>query len=235
MDCKTVQSKLRAQADQSVAEHSRRFFKTGPGEYGEGDRFLGLRVPLQRKIARSHQTLPMEETERLLQSEFHEERLTALFILVYKFEKGGNQKREAIYRCYLRNLEQVNNWDLVDSSAPKIMGPYLEQRDRSILYRLAKSNNLWRRRIAMISCMHFIRKGDFEDALNIARILRDDTHDLIQKAVGWMLREIGHIDIKVEEQFLKENRYRELPRTLLRYAIEKFPEEKRQAYLSGNM
>ncbi len=233
MNHQTVQKKLRDKADKERAEHSERFFKTGKGEYGEGDKFLGLRVPEQRKIARSHKQLPLEEVEKLLQSEYHEERLTALIILTYKFEGSDPQLQEDIFECYMDNLESVNNWDLVDLSAPKIVGPYLEHRDRNILYDLAKSENLWERRIAMISCLYFIKQGDFKDSLNIAQILLNDEHDLIHKAVGWMLREIGKIDLESEEQFLQSNNYSKIPRTMLRYAIEKFPEEKRQAYLKG--
>lgn len=235
MTHETVQNELRSQGNKNIAEHSQRFFKTGTGEYGEGDRFLGLRVPRQRKIARAYKKLPLPEVEQLLQSEYHEERLTALFILAYKFEKADRQLRKKIYQSYLDNMEQVNNWDLVDSSAPKIMGPYLEQRDRSILYELAEADNLWKRRIAMMSCLYFIKQGDFNDALQIAQKLLHDEHDLIHKAVGWMLREIGNINIEVEETFLQSNNYREMPRTMLRYAIEKFPDRKRQAYLKGTI
>lgn len=235
MTHKDVQKALRKLADQEIAEHSKRFFKTGRGEYGEGDEFHGIRVPEQRKIARKFRELPLAETEKLLRSEYHEERLTALFILVDAFERGGEAERKAIFELYLQHTEQINNWDLVDSSAPKILGPWLEDKDRDILYKLARSKLLWERRIAMMTCLPFIRSNsDFEDALNIAGILLDDDHDLIHKAVGWMLREIGNISLETEEQFLAEH-YRKMPRTMLRYAIEKFPEKKRKAYLEGTV
>lgn len=229
-----VQRALRQIADGEIAKHSQRFFKTGPGEYGEGDKFHGIRVPEQRKIARKFKQLPLKETAKLLRSEYHEERLTALFILVLAFEKGDESEREAIYKLYLEHTEHINNWDLVDSSAHKIIGPWLEQGDREILYRLARSNLLWERRIAMMTCLHFIKQEDFTDALNIAEILLDDDHDLIHKAAGWMLREIGNISLETEDRFLKVH-YRRMPRTMLRYAIEKFPEKKRKAYLEGDV
>lgn len=232
MDHKEVQKELRANKDEKRATHSQRFFKTGEGEYGEGDKFLGLRVPTQRRIARKYKKLPLEEVTPLLHSDYHEERLTALFILTYQFEKSDSKQKEAIYHFYMENLDFVNSWDLVDSSAPKIVGAFLENKECSILYELARSSDLWRRRVAMISCMYFIKQNQYEDALNIAEILLDDDQDLIHKAVGWMLREIGNNDMKTEEQFLQEH-YRAMPRTMLRYAIEKFPEKKRQAYLNG--
>jgi len=220
-------------ADPDIAEHSRRFFKTGTGEYGEGDKFLGIRVPEQRIIAKKYWKLPLREVEQLLQSEFHEERLTALFILVRAFERGDEITREKIVELYLRNTGHINNWDLVDGSAPKILGPWLETREnRDLLYELARSGNLWKRRIALLSCLHFIRNGDFSDALNIAELLLDDDEDLIHKASGWMLREIGKVSMEAEERFLQKH-YRRMPRTMLRSAIEKFPEKKRKAYLDG--
>ncbi|MDR8393316.1 DNA alkylation repair protein [Aliifodinibius sp. S!AR15-10] len=232
MDYTSVQKKLREQADEEIATHSKRFFKTGKGQYGEGDKFLGIRVPVQRKVAKSHKELPLQGVEKLLQSEYHEERLTAVFILTYKFEKGDEELREKVYHYYMENIGMINNWDLVDSSAPKIVGPHLENRDRSVLYDLAGSDNLWSRRIAIMSCMHFINQGDFSDAQNIAELLLHNEHDLIHKAVGWALREIGNKDMAAEEKFLKSH-YQQMPRTMLRYAIEKFPEQKRKAYLKG--
>jgi len=214
------------------AEHSLRFFRTGPGEYGEGDQFIGVTVPEQRKIARRYRDLPISEVSILLKHPIHECRLTALFILTDRFKRGSDQEKETIAELYLQNTRYVNNWDLVDSSAHFILGPWLETRDRSLLDQLAASSPLWDQRIAMLACYHYIRHNDFTDALRIADALVNHPHDLIHKAVGWMLREVGNRDISVEERFLIP-RYRTMPRTMLRYAIEKFPEERRKAYLAG--
>lgn len=214
------------------AEHSLRFFRTGPGEYGEGDQFIGVTVPEQRKVARRYRDLPITEVSILLKHPIHECRLTALFILTDRFKRGSDQEKETIAELYLQNTRYVNNWDLVDSSAHFILGPWLETRDRSFLDQLAASSRLWDQRIAMLACYHYIRHNDFTDALRIADALVNHPHDLIHKAVGWMLREVGNRDISVEERFLIP-RYRTMPRTMLRYAIEKFPEERRKAYLAG--
>ena len=227
-----IQQTLAGLGDPDIAEHSQRFFKTGPGEYGEGDLFRGIRVPVQRKVAKQFKHADLETTEALLHSEYHEDRLVALFILVEKYKKGDNATRQTIYDLYLNNTDWVNNWDLVDSSAHQIVGMHLEGRDRSILYKLAKSDSIWERRIAMIATYRFIKQDDFEDALNIAELLLQDEEDLIHKAVGWMLREVGNRNFDLEDGFLAEH-YREMPRTMLRYAIEKFPEKRRQAYLKG--
>lgn len=232
MTAMDAQNELRSLANPQIAAQSRRFFKTGPGAYGEGDKFLGVRVPEQRKIARKYKSISLIETEQLLQSRFHEERLTALFILEQKFRNASPQEQSDIYHSYLSNVEYINNWDLVDSSAPKIMGAYLENTSRDILHELATSNNLWKRRIAIMATLHFIRKGEFNDTLAIADLLLNDSHDLIHKATGWMLREIGKKDQKLLEEFLKPRNHI-MPRTMLRYAIEKLPENKRQAYLDG--
>lgn len=226
--------KLEALGDPEKARQSARFFKTGPGQYGEGDRFLGISVPDQRKVARAFKELSLSEIETLLKNEFHEIRLTTLFLMVLKIKKGNEAVLEQIAQLYLRNLRFINNWDLVDSSAHLILGPYLQNRDRSILYELSRSKDLWERRIAMISCYHYIRENDFEDALKIAEILVEDEHDLIQKATGWMLREIGNRDLPAEEAFLKKH-YQTMPRTMLRYAIEKFEEPLRLRYLQGQI
>lgn len=231
MDHQDVRNALHSVADDKIARHSRKFFKTGEGEYGEGDKFLGIRVPEQRKVASKYKDLSLSETLKLLHSDFHEERLTALFILIHQYEKGDDSDRKTICRLYLDNTAYINNWDLVDSSAYKILGHFLETHDRKILYKLAQSDLIWERRIAMMACLHFIKNEDFEDALKIAEILLNDTHDLIQKAVGWMLREIGNRDRDQEESFLREYAHK-MPRTTLRYAIEKFPEPLRQEYLS---
>ena len=207
------------------------FFKTGKGEYGEGDIFLGISVPEQRKVAKRYLDLPLSDLQELLSSKIHEHRLTALLILVSKYGKTNNSGKEEIFRFYLKNTENINNWDLVDLSAPKIIGDYLFNKDTSILFKLAKSDNLWERRIAILSTFKFIRNNDFEDALSISELLLHDEHDLIHKAVGWMLREIGKRDQEIEERFLSKY-YMQMPRTMLRYAIEKFDENKRKFYLT---
>jgi len=207
------------------------FFKTGKGQYGEGDTFLGIPVPQQRKVAKRHIDLPLNDLQKLLSSKIHEHRLTALLILIAKYGKADCSGKDKIFRFYLKNIENVNNWDLVDLSAPKIVGDYLLNRDTAILVKLAKSNNLWERRIAILSTFKLIRTNNFEVALNISELLLHDEHDLIHKAVGWMLREIGKRNQEIEERFL--NKYSiQMPRTMLRYAIEKFDENKRKFYLT---
>ena len=208
-----------------------KFFKTGKGEYGEGDVFLGIVVPNQRKIAKDFSQLDLGKIEKLLNSKIHEHRLTGLFILIDRYKKSKDKKTE--FDFYVRNIKNINNWDLVDLSAPNIIGNFLLDKNRKILYELADSKNLWERRISVLSCFAFIRERDFKDALKIAEILLKDKEDLIHKAVGWMLREIGKRNSSVEEEFLKKH-YKNMPRTMLRYAIEKFPEEKRKMYLSKN-
>ena len=225
-----IQRTLSDLGNPDIAAHSQRFFKTGPGEYGEGDIFRGIRVPVQRKVARQYRHIDLETTIALLHSPYHEDRLVALFILVEKYKKGDEALKEEIYRLYLANTSHINNWDLVDSSAHKIVGPHLDSRDRSILYRLAKSDSLWERRISVMATAYFISKNDFEDTLRLSTILLNDKEDLIHKVVGWMLREIGKRNFELEESFLDQYS-REMPRTMLRYAIEKFPEERRQYYL----
>lgn len=208
-----------------------RFFKTGKGEYGEGDTFLGLTVPQQRKLVILYwRCISLPEIRKLLKSSFHEYRFTALAILVKKYRSGDEKEKDRIAKFYIQNRKGVNNWDLVDSSAPQILGDYLLERDRSILYQYAKSKNLWERRIAMLSTFAFINTKEYKDALAIAKILLHDDHDLIHKAVGWGLREIGKRDQAVEEKFLKKY-YKVIPRTMLRYAIERFDEKKRKFYM----
>ncbi len=214
------------------ARQLQRFFKTKPGEYGEGDIFLGIRVPVLRGLVRQFRSMALKDLERTLQSPFHEMRLLTLFVLVVRSQhplEAGED--ETIFRMYLRNTEYINNWDLVDSSAEHIVGRYLENRERSPLNRLAKSTSLWERRIAAIACFYFIKRNDFTDILRISELLLTDREDLIHKAVGWMLREAGNRNQKAETDFL-DRFCRNMPRTMLRYAIEKFPEEMRQYYLN---
>lgn len=229
-----MRSALRELADTNIASHSARFFKSGKGEYGEGDRFLGIRVPFLRKQVREFRDAPESAVLALLRSPFHEERLFAVLLLADQYRRGDESEKARIYACYMANRAFVNNWDIVDSSAHLIVGPQLEHGDRSVLLELAVSDGLWDRRIAMMSTYHYIKGHDFADALRVARQLRDDEHDLIHKVVGWMLREIGNRDRDVEEGFL-EKHYRKMPRTMLRYAIEKFPETRRKAYLNGTV
>lgn len=221
---------LKKLSNPEIAEHSQRFFKTGAGEYGESDVFLGIRVPNIRETAKKFNCLSLEETEKLLHSTYHEARFCALVILVYTFQKGNEEVQKNIYECYISNTKYINNWDLVDTSAHHIAGPFLYNRDRKLLYTFAKSKNLWERRIAIMSTLHFIRQDDFADTLSIARLLLKDPHDLIHKADGWMLREVGNRDHKAEEAFLEQH-IQDMPRTMVRYAIEKFPEAKRKKYL----
>ncbi len=217
-----------------IARHSQKFFKTGKGEYGEGDRFLGIRVPVLRKLAREYKYLSLTDTSRLLTSEFHEERLLSLLILVSLFARGTQKEKHSVYKVFLGNTRFINNWDLVDSSAQHIVGAYLLTRNRDPIYRLAGSKILWERRISIMSTFHFIKSNQFDDTLNLAIILKHDPEDLIHKAVGWMLREIGNRDLAIEERFLIQH-FQDMPRTMLRYAIEKFPEQKRMAYMKGKI
>ncbi len=229
-----MRAALRQLGDEKIAEHSAGFFKTGKGEYGEGDRFLGIRVPVIRQQVRRFRDAPERAVLAILKSKYHEERLLAVLLLVDRYGRGDAATRQRVFDAYLANREQINNWDLVDSSAHLIVGPQLENRDRGLLYELATADRIWDRRIAMMATYHYIRNDDYEDALQIATLLRDDQHDLIHKVVGWMLREIGKRDRDKEERFLQRH-YRKMPRTMLRYAIEKLPEARRKAYLNGEV
>jgi len=229
-----VISDLQVLKDPKKAADSVRFYQTDKGGYGEGDQFLGIVVPKQRKISRKYKDLSLPELQELLDSQFHECRSVALMILVLQYRKGNPEKHQQIVDLYLKNSKKIDNWDLVDMSAPYILGDWFLDRDRNILYEYAKSENLWQKRIAMLSTYGFIRKNQYEDTIKIAEILLNDKHDLIHKAVGWMLREVGKRDQAEEEKFLKKY-YREMPRTMLRYAIEKFPESIRQKYLKGEI
>lgn len=234
MKANGVVKMLKKLGDPAIADHSRRFFKTGKGEYGEGDRFLGIRVPVIRQQVKYFRDISLDETLVLLRSPLHEVRLFALLMLVQKFSNGDESFRGAIYKTYLSNTRYINNWDLVDSSASAIVGGWLREHDRRPLYRLAKSKNLWERRIAMLATFHFIRHREFDDALAIAELLLNDPEDLMHKAVGWMLREIGNRNVRLEQVFLRQH-YKHMPRTMLRYAIEKFPEKERQRFLAGTI
>lgn len=229
-----ISSELRKLAEPERAKTHQRFFKTGKGEYGEGDMFLGIRVPHIRKLVRKFRGLTLEDTEKLLHSRWHEERLFALLVLVDSYKRDDGKLKEKIYNLYMSSTQWINNWDLVDLSAPHIPGAWLFNRDRKPLYEFAESSDLWKKRIAILSTQHFIRKNDYTDTLAISEKLLQDNHDLIHKAVGWMLREVGKRNLESEEKFLRKH-YMNMPRTMLRYAIEKFPEEKRQKYLKGKI
>ncbi|MEW8325037.1 MAG: DNA alkylation repair protein [Candidatus Thiodiazotropha taylori] len=234
MKAKQLTQKLQSLASTEMAAKSQRFFKTGAGQYGEGDRFLGIRVPILRQQARDFQQMSLTQVLRCLKSAYHEERLCALLILVRKFESGDEKLRERLFRRYLDHTRYINNWDLVDSSAYQIVGAYLLTRERRILYQLASSDSLWERRIAIIATYRFIKEQQYDDTLAIAEMLLMDQQDLIHKAVGWMVREVGNRDRSRAQQFL-DPCYQAMPRTMLRYAIEKFPEPLRQNYLKGEI
>jgi 3-methyladenine DNA glycosylase AlkD len=225
---------LKKKSSKAKSKIYQNFFKTGKGQYGEGDVFLGITVPDSRIIAKKFNSLDIYSINELLDSKIHEERLIALLILVHNYQKGNEEQKYQILNHYLKNTKKINNWDLVDLTADKILGEYLLDKPKDIIYQLARSDNLWEKRISIISTFHFIKNNQFQDTLDIAEILLFDSHDLIHKAVGWMLREVGNRDIKTEEAFLKRH-YKKMPRTMLRYAIEKFPERKRQRYLKGKI
>ena len=228
---KQIKKELNSLASKKDAQILQRFFKTGVGEYGEGDIFLGIRVPIQRQIVKKYWEMDLKDLESLLKTKIHEYRLGALLILVKKFETGDERLKKKIFNLYLKNTKYINNWDLVDLSAPNIVGNYLLDKDRGILYKLAKSKSLWERRISVLACFSFIRNQEAKDILKISQILLKDEHDLIHKAVGWMLRELGkRVDQGLEERFLTKY-YKSMPRTMLRYAIERFSESKRKYYL----
>ena len=218
-------------ANPKQAKLLQRFFKTGKGEYGEGDIFLGIKVPEQRKIAKKYPDLSLKEIQELLLSKIHENRLTSLFVLIEQYKKSDEKGKKEIFGFYLKNTKNINNWDLVDLSAPKIVGDYLLDKNRSILYKLAKSKSLWERRISILSTAAFIWNNEYKDTLKISGILLNDKHDLIHKGVGWMLREVGkRVSQEKEEEFLRKH-YKKMPRTMLRYAIERFSEKKRKFYM----
>lgn len=232
MDAKTAERMLEEHADEKKGKDLQWFFKTGKGQYGQGDIFIGVKVPTTRKIAKQCAKMPLGEIKKLLASPIHEKRLLALLIMVEQFKKSPAPKQEQIFNLYMKSTRFINNWDLVDLSAYHIVGPFLENRPRDVLFEFAQSQLLWERRIAIISTLHYIRQNDFQTTFDISGILLEDKHDLIHKAVGWMLREAGKRDLAAQEVFLAP-RYKTMPRTMLRYAIEKFPEDKRQKYLKG--
>jgi 3-methyladenine DNA glycosylase AlkD len=230
-----IKSELLKHQRPEKAKFHLRFFKTGKGEYGEGDQFLGVSMPNQRKVAKKyHKEISLKEITDLLKSKIHEHRMTGLLFLVYKYEKSNEKEREILFNFYIKNLNAINNWDLVDVTTPNIVGNWLIDKDKDILYTFARSSNLWKRRIAILATFRFIKHNKFDDTLKIAKILLNDKHDLIHKAVGWMLREIGKRDQVLLETFLHKH-YKEMPRTMLRYAIERFEESKRKMYLKGQV
>ena len=231
---KEILKELKSLADAKKAKDLMRFFKTGPGEYGEGDIFRGITMPQLRQIAKRHQDIEIDQTLELLHSKYHEDRMLALIIWTMKFPRSSPSEQKKLYRLYISSSEYINNWDLIDVACPQIVGGYLIDKDRKPLYKLAQSKNLWENRMAVLATFTFIKNGDFADNFAISDILLNHQHDLIHKAVGWMLREIGKRDHKAEEEFLKP-RYNRMPRTMLRYAIEKFEEDKRQKYLKGEI
>ncbi len=231
MKLSDIRKDLKKHSSKAKANVLQGFFKTGKGEYGEGDKFIGVVVPDIRKVALKYQDLGLGEVRKLLRSPIHEERLLALIIMVYKFKKAGSEaQKKVIFKAYLANTKYINNWDLVDLSSHEIVGQYLADKPKKILYNLSKSNSLWERRIAVVSNYSFIRNGHFGDICRISKMLLKDKEDLIHKACGWMLREVGKRDLRALESFLKAH-YKSMPRTMLRYAIELLKEPKRQAYL----
>jgi 3-methyladenine DNA glycosylase AlkD len=227
---------LRDQAIPEKAAFLPKFFQAFPGGYGDGDRFLGVTVPAQRQVAKQFfKEINLDDLSELIQNPYHEVRLTGLIALVYRYQRVKEEyDRQQISDFYLHHLDWVNNWDLVDTSSHAILGHFYWQKDKTLFYHMAGSNGLWRQRVAMVSSYYWIKQGDFEDALSLAEILKNHSHDLMHKAVGWMLREIGNRNFEVEMEFLKKH-YRSMPRTALRYAIEKFPEELRQDFLKGRV
>jgi 3-methyladenine DNA glycosylase AlkD len=234
MNAHNIKQRLQLLADKEKAKILQGFFKTGPGQYGEGDVFLGITVPALRKLAKECTDTSVADAVELLRSSVHEQRVLALFLLVRAFTQGDDAAKAKIYNLYRKNTRYINNWDLVDLSAPNIVGAYFQDKNRKPLYTFAKSRDLWKRRIAILATYAFIKQNDYDDTLRISEHLLRDDHDLIHKAVGWMLREVGKRSLTVEEEFLQLH-YKNMPRTMLRYAIERFPEGKRRKYLNGKV
>ncbi len=230
----SIRKELDQFSNQKIAAHSQKFFKTGKGEYGEGDHFIGVRVPVVRKIAGKYRGITQKDLTRLLISKIHEERLLALIIMVEQYKRADDEQKSTLFRLYIEHTECINNWDLIDTSVHHIIGNYLENKDKTQLHQWAESESLWERRMAIMATFYFIRQGSFDDTFLIAEKLLHDKHDLIHKAVGWMLREVGNRDQEREELFLAKY-YQIMPRTMLRYAIEKFDEMKRKQYLKGEI
>jgi 3-methyladenine DNA glycosylase AlkD len=226
-------SELRSRSDPEKAKSLSRYFKTGPGEYGEGDRFLGLAVPQVRKVAKAHPHASKRDISKLLSSAYHEERFTALLIMVEQYRRGDERTKKHIFDLYLASTSRINNWDLVDLTAPHIVGSYLFERDRLVLMNLALSKNLWERRISILSTAYFIQRGESEETLRISKLLLHDPHDLIHKAVGWMLREVGNRCSPAAERRFLDKHVSTMPRTMLRYAIERFPADLRSHYMQA--
>ncbi|MBR9690630.1 DNA alkylation repair protein [Candidatus Woesearchaeota archaeon] len=225
-----VQEELQKQSSKEKAQILQRFFKTGKGQYGEGDIFIGVTVPEQRKTAKKYVNISFDEIQKLLDSKIHEHRLTGLLILTYKYEKANDKQKKEIYDFYMKNTKAINNWNLVDVTTPKIVGAYLFDKKRDVLYKLVKSKNLWERRISILATHYFIRNNQFEDTIKLSELLLKDTHDLIRKAVGWMLREVGKRDKKTLTKFLDKHS-KQMPRTMLRYSIERFEDKERKKYM----
>ena len=225
-----LRAALKKLADQQKKAGYMRFFKTAMGEYGFGDKFYGIRVPDQRNILKKYVTLSLEEIDLLLRSEYHEERFIALQILVHQFQKGADNAKCEIYNFYIDHTDCINNWDLVDSSAPQIVGAYLFKKPRDLLVAFATDKNLWKKRISILATFYFIRKNDFGTTMQLSELLLNDDHDLIHKAVGWMLREVANRNMNIAREFL-EKHCKVMPRTMLRYTVEKFPEELRREYM----
>ena len=230
-EAEIIRSELRSVSDPEKAEFLPRFFKTGPGQYGEGDKFLGVTVPKIRKVAAAHTGAVQTDILTLLYSEYHEERMAALTILIAQYKRGNESEKEEIFQLYLAHTNRINNWDLVDLSAPHIVGAHLFGKRASVLTKLAESSDLWERRIAILATHYFIRRGESRETLRIAKKLLNDSHDLIHKAVGWMLREVGKY-CSIEEECVFLDAYAAvMPRTMLRYAIERFPAYLRERYM----
>ena len=227
---KECTQELRALADGEKASFLQKFFRTGKGEYAEGDKFLGITVPVLRAVAGKYRHMPLSQVRTLLKSKWHEERSAALVILVNKFERADESEERAVFDLYLAHTAYINNWDLVDLSAPRIVGAYLLHRPRAVLYRLVKSQSLWERRIAIVSTQYLIRKNDFADTLKLAALLLKDDHDLLHKATGWMLREVGKRDESVLVRFLDKHAH-QMPRTALRYSLERLSATERKHYM----
>lgn len=234
INVKTIQLKLHDLANPEIAHHCQRYFKTAAGQYGAGDIFLGIKVPVLRGLVKPFRGANLETMTSLLHSTEHEQRLLALFLLIDFYQRSDTATQTIVYQLYLAQTRYINNWDLVDTSAPHIVGHYLFDKPRQILDELAHSNVLWERRIAILATFYFIRQNQFADTLRLAECLLNDPHDLIHKAVGWMLREVAKRDQAQTETFLRQH-YQQLPRTTLRYAIERMPAVLRQQYLRGEI